>query len=345
MPQVAIIIVHYNSDAETRACLESLKHVKTDAAEFSVVVVDNGSKEVFDAPKSQQPVRTVILRSDTNLGFTSGNNLGIEHAFANFNPDYICLLNNDTTVDPAFLNHLVSCLEKNTQAALVTPKIYFSPGREFHTESYTKADRGKVIWFAGGSVSWDDFRAFHRGVDEVDYGQFDQVQSTEFATGCCMLIRRSVLEQFGLFDPRYFLYLEDVDLSLRFRHAGYELLLCPDAKIWHVNAGSTGGAGSPLQTYYQTRNRLFFFSKFSEQRSIFSKSRVPNSLRGDAAVTEQVRARRSTFRTTLRVASRAMYDRARIFKLAWQIFSKGSRSERQAVVDWCLLRMGKRNMM
>jgi len=267
MPHVSIILVDYNGEAETRGCLASLKLIKKNSFTFSVVVVDNGSKETLTIPDEKMPKNTVIVRSDANLGFTNGNNLGIRYAVKHFQPDFLLLLNNDTTVDEWFLEKMLACATTNEQVGIVTPKIYFSSGREFHKESYIEKQIGSVFWYTGGSIDWKNLDAFHRGVDEVDYSQADASSESDFATGCCMLIPWKILEKVGLFNKKYFLYLEDVDLSLRIHQHGYRILSCPEAKIWHKNAGSSGGAGSALQQYYQTRNRLFFFFTFGQLRT------------------------------------------------------------------------------
>jgi GT2 family glycosyltransferase len=262
MTKVSIITVHYNGEEDTKRCLLSLKKIDIKDLDVSVTVLDNGSKEPLEIPHSQLPPQTTILRSDSNLGFTSGNNLAIRHALEHKDPDYILLLNNDTIVQPDFLQNLVTCAQSNDNVGLVTPLIYFAADHEFHKGSYSKDQKGKVIWYVGGSVDWKNLDAFHRGVDEVDRGQFRSVQDVDFATGCCALIPRKVLDQVGMFDARYFLYLEDVDLSVRIHETGYRLLICPESHIWHVNAGSSGGAGSTISQYYQTRNRFFFFLKY-----------------------------------------------------------------------------------
>ena len=132
--------------------------------------------------------------------------------------------------------------------------------------SYHAQDKGNVLWYAGGSIDWQNLAAFHRGVDELDRGHFDTQQESDFATGCSVLIRREVLEKTGLLDERYFLYLEDVDLSVKAKQAGYQIGFCPQSRVWHKNAGSSGGAGSPLHQYYQTRNRLLFALRYGSWR-------------------------------------------------------------------------------
>ncbi|MDO5561213.1 MAG: glycosyltransferase family 2 protein [bacterium] len=260
MDKIAIIIVHYNTDEETKACLESLNEIKHENFDYRVILVDNASKDNFVLPKKIK--NTELIRSDTNLGFTGGNNLGFRYANQHYNPDYFLLLNSDTLVAADFLEKLYQCLQENPKLGLVSPKIYFAAGDEFHRESYSKNNLGKVIWFAGGVIDWDNLQTFHLGVDEVDRGQFETISTFDYASGCCLLVRREALAASGIFDDDYFLYYEDTDLSLRLRANNWQLGFCPSAVIWHKNGGSTQGSGSPLQNFYLTRNRLLFFSRY-----------------------------------------------------------------------------------
>lgn len=261
MDHISVVTVNYNTSADTIECLTSLAAVKTKGFTFSVVVLDNGSREPLTLPKSLQQTFIEVLRSESNLGYTGGNNLAIRHALDTYNSDYILLLNNDTYVDPDFLSRLYQHALVSPQDGLVTPKIYFAKGREFFPDSYSAAEKGNIIWYGGGSIDWGNLLAFHRSVDEVDRGQLATTSDSDFATGCCVLIRREVLEKIGLLSEDYFLYLEDVDLSIRARLAGYGLGFCSTAVVWHKNAGSSGGAGSELHQYYMTRNRLYFCLK------------------------------------------------------------------------------------
>jgi len=265
MDHISIILVNYNTERDTKECLKSLKDLKTKGFKYKIIVVDNGSKKSLSLSKDLSK-NVELVRSESNLGFTGGNNLGIKFAFDTYNSDYILLLNNDTYVDQDFLVQLYLAAQAKPEQGLISPKIYFAKNREFHRSDYSTAERGNVLWYGGGSVDWPNVLCFHRGVDEVDRGQFNAQTTSDFATGCCILVRREVLEKIGLFDQRFFLYLEDVDLSVRTQTAGYEIGFCSSAMIWHKNAGSSGGSGSPLQQYYQTRNRLLFALKHATPR-------------------------------------------------------------------------------
>jgi hypothetical protein len=273
MDHISIIIVHYNTDKETKECLDSLEDVKTTQNfKFDVVLLDNASKDPLKL-KNNYP-NTELIRSDSNLGFTGGNNLAIKYAIEKHNSDYILLLNNDTIVDPDFLKNLYKCIKNYPKAGLITPKIYFEKNYEYFKSDYLPTDRGKVVWYAGGSIDWKHLAANHRGVDEVDHGQFDEVTKVDFATGCCLLISREIVETVGLLDDDLFLYSEDVDYSLRIKAAGYDLMFCPDSLVWHKNAGSSGGSGSAVQQYYQTRNRLWIAKKHGDYRAKYIALRL-----------------------------------------------------------------------
>lgn len=274
MDQVTIVIVNYEGQADTRECLMSLMDIKHSQFEVTILVVDNGSVQNFKLPKSLQKKNIEVVRSQANLGFTGGNNLGMWYARENYNPDYILLLNNDTTVDPSFLEAMVQFSKDHLDVGMIGSKIYFSKGREFHAASYSLAEKGKVIWFAGGSIDWPNLVAFHRGVDEVDRGQFDHIFETDFITGCSLLIPRTVFEKIGYLEKNYFLYLEDVDYCLRAQQAGFKLAICSESIVWHKNAGSSGGSGSETQVYYQTRNRLYFAARYASLHYKFTALRI-----------------------------------------------------------------------
>ncbi len=261
-PLISIIVVNYDTAKITLECLNSLLNLDHDEFNYNVVVVDNGSLEPFKLPQKFPDSLFELIKTENNIGFTGGNNLAISHAIKSYNSDYFLLLNSDTVVTPSFLRMLYLAIQ-GEERGLAVGKIYFEKGYEYYASNYSNAEKGKVIWFAGGTIDWPNLTAFHRGVDEVDRGQFDHFTETEFATGCCMLIKREVVEEVGILDKRYFLYLEDLDYCLRAQRKGYRTIFCPQSVIYHKNAGSSGGAGSEIHLYYQTRNRVFFFMRYA----------------------------------------------------------------------------------
>ncbi len=270
MKKIYIILINYNREKLTEECLDSLLKIKSHGFELHTVVVDNDPLNRGDInEKKYSDINLKIIFSPANSGFSGGMNLGIKEAFKN-NADYVLIHNNDTYVKDDFLQKLFEFAEKNSDAGIIAPKIYFAKGFEFHKDKYKENELGNVFWYAGGKIDWGNVIGSHIGVDEVDKGQYDEVKKTEIASGCCMLIKSSVFKKIGFFDEKYFLYYEDADLCIRAKKAGFKIYYIPESVIWHKNAGSTGGSGSKLQDYYITRNRLLFGMKFAPIRSKMS---------------------------------------------------------------------------
>ena len=261
---VVIVLVNWNGHKDTVECLTSLAKCKKKDVPFTPIVVDNASQpQSVRYIKKHHPWVTVLVQKE-NLGFAAGVNVGIRYALRS-HAQYVWLLNNDTILDSDALT--LSSAFSNAKVGGATSKIYFFKGREYHYQRYSENERGNVIWYAGGVIDWQTMIASHRGVDEVDRGQYDRVEPTEFITGCSFMIRTDIVDKIGFFDEKYFLYLEDLDFSLRMKRAGYTLLYVPSSRLWHKNAGSTQGAGSKLHEYYMTRNRLYLGMKYAPVRT------------------------------------------------------------------------------
>ena len=259
--RVGIIIVDYHNETDTLACLDSLAQV-TDRQDRRIYVVQPDTQP---NSVSQHPLKPMVITAHENRGFAWANNIGITQALED-GCEYLVLLNNDTTVKADFLDPLIEAL-KGPEVGLVSPKIYFYPGREFHHDEYQESERGKVIWYAGGIIDWQNVYAYHWGVDEVDHGQFTHAVETDFVTGCCLGITKETVNNIGMMDKRYFLYYEDADWSVRAKRKGLKVIFEPKSIIWHKNAGSTGGSGSTLQQHYQARNRIRFAIKYAGVRT------------------------------------------------------------------------------
>jgi len=250
-PKVFIIILNWNNWSDTLECLESLKN--NDYPNYQVVIIDNGSDQRPNA--SEAGVK--IIYNQENLGFAGGNNVGIKYALEQ-GADYVLLLNNDTVVSQDFLFKLVKAGESNKRFGLLGPKIFFySSARQPDGEK-------EKIWFAGGQVNWLFNKGKMRGWGEKDKGQCDQpaIQETEYITGCCLLIKKEVIEKIGLIPEEYFLYYEDTDWSLAAQKAGFKCIFVPAARIWHKGSKSSV-EGSPSYIYYHVRNGLILARRYA----------------------------------------------------------------------------------
>ena len=267
MRSVSVSVLNFNGEKNTLECVESLKKIDTSKLKLNIIVVDNGSVKKLDLKDGQWGNTSLkVIINQNNLGFSGGQNIGIKYALKK-GSDFIVILNNDTYVDKNFLDELLKVADKDEKIGILVPKIYFAPGFEFHKKRYSEKEQGKVLWYAGGVMDWANIVGYHRGVDEVDKGQFNITQETELATGCCMMIKREVFEKVGLLDDKYFLYYEDADLCMRAKKNGFKIIYVPKSVIWHKNAGSAGGSGSTLQDYYITRNRLLFGMRYAPIRA------------------------------------------------------------------------------
>lgn len=269
MRKIGIVSVNFNGERDSLELLEDLKDLKALGFEVKIIFVDNASSDNFVEIATRKYSEVDILQNGVNKGFSGGYNRGMQHALL-WGADYVLIINNDAlTPDKKLLTSLLSSFEKNPKAAIVSPKIYFAPGYEFHKDRYEKQDQGKIVWFAGGAFDWDNVMSIHRGVDEVDEGAYSGEMEMDFATGCCFLITREALEKVGMFDEEYFAYFEDADLSKRIIDGGFKIFYNGNTHIYHKVSQSTG-TGSLLTDYYLTRNRLIFGFKYASRRTRFA---------------------------------------------------------------------------
>ena len=246
-PRITVIVVNWNGKDVTLDCLASLQRVHTPS--LHVLVVDNGSTDdSVTAIRSQYPAVDVLALQE-NRRFAGGNNAGIQKAFAE-GADFVLLLNNDTVVDPDFLLTLFERFRIGEQCGMVVPKIYY----------HDAPDR---LWYAGGEISFWTGTMRHRGIREVDRGQYDAAVETGYATGCCVLVSRELIARIGQLDESFFIYTEDADWSIRARRAGYRIMYEPRARIWHKLSVSTGGHLS----FFKLKNKAFsnfrFFARYA----------------------------------------------------------------------------------
>jgi len=209
--------------------------------------VDNGSSDGSVERISDVFPKVCLLPLEANLGFAEANNRGIEWAMRR-SADYVLLLNNDTVVHPEFLNHLVEVAESDPLIGIAGVKIYYY-------------DQPNVIWTCYTSFDWLRGEPITLDKDRLDSGQCEIVRSVDYITGCALLVKTEVISKIGLMDPRYFLYFEDVDWSVRATQAGYRCVCVPQAVVWHkVNVSSKGKTLMPRTEayYYYTRNNILF---------------------------------------------------------------------------------------
>ena len=243
MPQeceLSIITVNYNGLEDTCALIDSIPFNE----DMEVIVVDNGSLEDEASVLQERYSQIKVIRSEKNLGFAGGNNLGIKVAKGK----YLFLINNDTIFKKYNSQLLIRRLESSPKIGMVSPKIRFSWGNN-------------PIQFAGYTpLSPISVRNKAIGFGEEDKGQYDSPRQTPYAHGAAMMLKREVIDKVGLMPECYFLYYEELDWSMMITRAGYEIWYEPACTIYHKESQSTG-QNSPLRTYYITRNRLLLVKR------------------------------------------------------------------------------------
>lgn len=249
MPQeceLSIITINYNGLADTCALIDTIPF---NDETLEVIVVDNASKNDEATLIENRYPQVTVIRSDRNLGFAGGNNLGIQAAHGK----YLFFINNDTLLQckkedvrsKRYFQPLIYRLESSPKIGMVCPKIRF-------------AWDDNPIQFAGYTpLSPITMRNRSIGFGKADHGQYDIAHTTPYAHGAAMMVKREVIEKAGLMPECFFLYYEELDWSMMIRRAGYDIWYEPSCTIYHKESQATG-QNSPLKTYYITRNRLLF---------------------------------------------------------------------------------------
>jgi len=270
--KVSIIILTTNALDMTKGELKDIAVLKSGNLDLECIVVDNNSSDGTENELknySLPNMRYKFIQSGANRGYAGGNNYGIRDALKR-GADYIILLNNDVIVPPDMVIKLVDFMKNTPNAGIASPKMYFASGYEFHKDRYKNKELGKVIWYAGGILDWDNIYSPHRGVDEVDVGQYDKIEETDFANGAVLIIKREVFKKVGFLDPSFFLYWEDPDFSMKAKRKGFKTYYVPTTCMWHKVSASTGGSGSPTNDYFLTRNRFYFAIRYAKLRTKFA---------------------------------------------------------------------------
>lgn len=240
-PLVSIITVNYNHPEVTVELLKSLQGITYPNIE--IIVVDNASLESPHIIPATFP-DIIFIQNAQNLGFAGGNNAGVFNAHGK----YALFINNDTEVQPDFLEPLVLKCESNVRIGAVSPKIKF-----FYQPN--------TIQFSGQApINPYTMRSFGYGHGTIDKGQFDIDSLTNFVHGAAMMVPMAVIKDVGLMPECYFLYYEELDWCTKIKKAGYELWYVHNSTILHKESISTGKM-TPFKTYYMNRSRILYMRR------------------------------------------------------------------------------------
>ena len=244
MKLVSIITVNFNQGYVTEALLNSI-YLTNNYTPIEIIVVDNGSR-INEVPAwIEKYPGVVFIRSERNLGFAGGNNLGIKAAKG----DYLFLVNNDTEFTPNLMNILADTLDNDDFIGMASPKIrYFDQPDTLQYMGYT-------------SMNYYTARNSCIGQFETDKGQYDHLTGpTGYVHGAAMMIKRECIEKAGLMSENFFLYYEEYDWCDHIKKTGYQAWLVTSALIYHKESLSVGKA-STLKEYFMNRNRILFIRR------------------------------------------------------------------------------------
>ncbi len=249
---VSIIIINFNGLADTRICLNSV--LKTNYQHFNVIVIDNGSQENELASLQAEfaDPRITWRALGQNLGFAGANNIIIRE----IKTPFVVLLNNDTEVDPNWLEPLIAAALSDPKIAVCQGKIHSLYNKNFF--DYAGAAGGFIdrlgYPYARGRVGFSL---------EEDIGQYDDEVDIFWASGAAFLLRRDIGLKYGLLPTDFFFYHEETDLCWRLKDAGYRIVFVPRSLIYHKGAGSSRRSKRELQKriFYVHRNALLLAAR------------------------------------------------------------------------------------
>ena len=254
-PKVYVIILTWNRVDAVISCLISLNSLRYE--NFEVVVVDNHSEDGTVQRLQEIFPKLDLIVNERNLGYTGGNNLGIQYALQK-GADYVLLLNNDSIVHPNLINELVAVAESDSTIAVVGPKNMKSP-------------TSRVIWAAWGEITYGPTLTNVHGSNRLDSSKYRQVRDVDQVIGCGYMWRREALMDIGLLDTNFFGYHEDVDWCYRARKSGWRVVYVGTAIVYHQGSLSTNPMFSqciPVM-YFLGRNAILFARKHGNFFKLF----------------------------------------------------------------------------
>jgi GT2 family glycosyltransferase len=247
MPALALITVLYKCDDVLEDFFSGISN--QDYNDYKLYLIDNSCNSDTTALIHQfikkYPLSDIEhIDAGGNIGVAAGNNMGIQHALMD-DCTYLLFLNNDIFIPQDYL--LKRTVELCETHKIVTPKIYYH--------------NSELIWMAGGYI--DNTRALgvHYGMKQKDTPSLNEAKYVTYAPTCFLAVHRSVVEEIGVMDERYFAYYDDTDFVLRAVKHGFKVWYEPSLYLNHKVSSSSGGDDSLFYIYYGNRNKLYFIKK------------------------------------------------------------------------------------
>ncbi len=244
-PRVACLVLNYNGRDITLEAISSLLDMTYPA--FDVIHVDNGSTDGSSEAVAEAFPDVIQERIEENKGPTQGLNRGLLAGLAG-DYDYLLSLNNDIEADPEMLTELVRLAESDPSIGCVGPKTFYYWDRQ-------------RLWSAGGVIRFKESVTQERGMGEIDRGQYERDEEVDYLNGCAILMRRSVVEQVGIWDPIFNLAVEDADWCMRIKEAGFRCMYAHKSVLWHM-VSHTAGNYQARRTFFTGRANTIFVRRY-----------------------------------------------------------------------------------
>jgi hypothetical protein len=263
IPLVSIILLNYKGAADTINCIESLQ--KISYRNYRIIIVDNASPDdsmeqitdyvkkispdslavfgsIDEAESDVNPLKQfTLLQTGYNGGYGHGNNKGIEYALAK-GTDYVLILNNDTIVEPDFVEPLVELCEQDPKIGIASGQMFFESDPD-------------IFWFNGGTYNQYTGKIRHIDYNQPNTGQ-KPPQNITFITGCMWLIPKHIFEHVGYINEEYFMYVEDLEFTQRVIAKGFTLKVSDKSRIYHKVGNLSDGELTSFSIYWTTKNSL-----------------------------------------------------------------------------------------
>ena len=255
MDKIGLVTITYNSADVLQPFLDCVWRQTHN--NLVLYVVDNASQDATCAIlEKENNSRLQIINNSTNFGVAKANNQGIENAIAD-GCDQVLIINNDVEFEAALIEKLLQ-VQAEKSCSLITPKMMYF-------------DHPNHIWYAGSwFIKKKGYLPLHRGMKQLDEGQYDEIAEVEYAPTCCLLAKKKVFQDIGLMDEKYFVYFDDTDFSYRvWKDGKHKIFYCPDIKFYHKVGSLTNSFNKEEEKIFRgnffiqqnTKNHIYFLKK------------------------------------------------------------------------------------
>ena len=255
MDKIGLVTITYNSADVLQPFLDCVWQQTYN--NLVLYVVDNASKDsTRSILEKDNDSRLRIIKNSTNFGVAKANNQGVESAIAD-SCDQVLFINNDVEFETTLIEKLLQ-IQAERPCSLVTPKMMYF-------------DNPNHIWYAGSwFVKKKGYLPLHRGMKQLDEGQYDKIIEVEYAPICCLLAKKEVFQDIGLMDEKYFVYFDDTDFLYRvWKDRRHKIFYCPDVKFYHKVGSLTKSFNKQEEKIFRgdffiqqnTKNHIYFLKK------------------------------------------------------------------------------------